>query len=66
MKASGTKRGTVTGLRNHPYSHDQGTDRCRACGLPKRNSLHNLPPASAQARAHDAHVLGEHEDEDSY
>lgn len=66
MAKGSTKRGTVTGLRQHPYCHDQATDRCRTCSLPKRNELHQLPPASAAARARDAGVLGEHDTDEDY
>jgi hypothetical protein len=60
-----TRRGTVTGLRGtHPYAPDPTVPGCcQGCGLPRRNELHRLPPASAEARAYDARLTGDHDDD---
>lgn len=55
-----TKRGTVTGLTGaHPYLHDAATGCCRTCSTPRRNHLHKLPAATAEARAYEAARYGE-------
>lgn len=52
--------------RPHPYVPAAGDPQsCAACRLIEANQVHdpaNLPTPTAEQRAHDAAVLGEHEE----
>ncbi len=60
-------RRTTATLRRpspHPWRPDPDDPIvCRYCRCPERNTLHQLPTTTAEARAYDARVLDEHQED---
>lgn len=58
-------------VRTHHYQEDPVTavnhrneKTCAVCYLPRRNSIHQVPETTQEARDRDAAVLGEKEDDE--